>query len=294
MGSFARNWWTAPSGNPSVGRSGGFPGGAPASLGGRRSPRGVVRPSEPGLPGSQVGPHRLEALDEPPRGLGAWNSSTRTEPDCWDLARARPGNHLAGYERNVVTLTMQAPAQRIMGHNGSPSRKSNHSPHVRVRCREIWAGTTIRTPLTRYKIGRQSLTSWIRGTRWNRSIGDILVCAYTQIRRVICPHGSGTASWTVAIGPRRGPGWSPVAETGRGGPVPSIERRIESWRRSTACASGECVEVSYWRGRVLVRNSKVPEVMLRFSRSEWQAFMAHVATMPSPSRSEQGNTRGDG
>lgn len=60
-------------------------------------------------------------------------------------------------------------------------------------------------------------------------------------------------------------------------PVASIEQRVLSWRKSSMCANGDCVEVTSWRNRVLVRNSAVPGVILEVSRSDWQAFLSDVA-----------------
>ena len=50
------------------------------------------------------------------------------------------------------------------------------------------------------------------------------------------------------------------------------------WRRSTRCDAGACVEVAVFEDEVLVRDSKDPEgPVLRFSRTEWEAFLAGVA-----------------
>jgi uncharacterized protein DUF397 len=46
------------------------------------------------------------------------------------------------------------------------------------------------------------------------------------------------------------------------------------WRRSRRCTSGNCVEVARLDDRVLVRNSADPEVVVTFSRAEWDAFLA--------------------
>jgi Domain of unknown function (DUF397) len=59
--------------------------------------------------------------------------------------------------------------------------------------------------------------------------------------------------------------------------VPMIDSRYLNWRRSTACANGECVEVAYLGDRAIVRNSATPWVWLRTSRSAWQAFVTAVA-----------------
>lgn len=46
-----------------------------------------------------------------------------------------------------------------------------------------------------------------------------------------------------------------------------------TWRRSSFCASGECIEVSGQDGMVLIRDSKLPEAgPLRFSAEEFRAF----------------------
>lgn len=50
-----------------------------------------------------------------------------------------------------------------------------------------------------------------------------------------------------------------------------------SWRKSSASASGDCVEVAGSNGSVFVRDSKqrLPHV-LEFTPSEWQAFIYGV------------------
>jgi hypothetical protein len=50
-----------------------------------------------------------------------------------------------------------------------------------------------------------------------------------------------------------------------------------TWRKSTASGSGNCVEVSFAAGAVLMRHSLNPEgPMLSFSLSEWEAFLTGV------------------
>jgi hypothetical protein len=48
------------------------------------------------------------------------------------------------------------------------------------------------------------------------------------------------------------------------------------WRRSTKCASGNCVEVASVGDQVWVRDSKDPQVVQIYSRVEWDAFKAGV------------------
>lgn len=72
----------------------------------------------------------------------------------------------------------------------------------------------------------------------------------------------------------------------------SIGPRVLSWRKSSLCASGECVEVASWHNRVLVRNSGAPDVILEVSRSDWRAFLSDVAAsaqeVPNDTKSDQG------
>jgi hypothetical protein len=46
------------------------------------------------------------------------------------------------------------------------------------------------------------------------------------------------------------------------------------WRKSSGSLNGDCVEVASLSDGVAVRDSKNPDgEMLRFSRSEWRAFL---------------------
>ena len=50
-----------------------------------------------------------------------------------------------------------------------------------------------------------------------------------------------------------------------------------SWRKSSFCASGECVEVAQRDGLIVVRNSMEPRRrMVRYTPQEWQAFVRGV------------------
>jgi Domain of unknown function (DUF397) len=46
------------------------------------------------------------------------------------------------------------------------------------------------------------------------------------------------------------------------------------WRRSSACANGECVEVALREDQVLVRSSRSPQAVLALPRPAWQALLA--------------------
>ncbi|WP_028192434.1 DUF397 domain-containing protein [Salinispora pacifica] len=55
--------------------------------------------------------------------------------------------------------------------------------------------------------------------------------------------------------------------------MPDVPGRLV-WRKSSESLNGDCVEVASLCDGVAVRDSKNPEgAMLRFSRSEWQAFL---------------------
>lgn len=45
------------------------------------------------------------------------------------------------------------------------------------------------------------------------------------------------------------------------------------WRRSRACATGECVEVAALPDGVALRNSRSPGVALTFTTTEWREFL---------------------
>ena len=52
------------------------------------------------------------------------------------------------------------------------------------------------------------------------------------------------------------------------------ERAHITWRRSTASAEGNCVEVAFASESILVRNSRDPlGPVLSFSPEEWAAFL---------------------
>ena len=50
------------------------------------------------------------------------------------------------------------------------------------------------------------------------------------------------------------------------------------WHRSTACASGKCVECANDGNQVLVRDSKLGDAsdILKFNLSAWRSFLADV------------------
>jgi hypothetical protein len=62
-----------------------------------------------------------------------------------------------------------------------------------------------------------------------------------------------------------------------GGNVSDPELSRAEWRKSTASASGECAEVAFIAGSVLMRHSQSPSgAVLTFSPAEWTAFLTGV------------------
>ena len=50
-----------------------------------------------------------------------------------------------------------------------------------------------------------------------------------------------------------------------------------AWRKSSFCASGECVEVAAHSGMIVLRDSKDPSGgMLRYTAEEWQSFVKGI------------------
>jgi hypothetical protein len=49
------------------------------------------------------------------------------------------------------------------------------------------------------------------------------------------------------------------------------------WRKSSFCASGECVEVAAQNGMILLRDSQEPRgSMLRYTTEEWRSFVRGI------------------
>lgn len=55
---------------------------------------------------------------------------------------------------------------------------------------------------------------------------------------------------------------------------------MSEWRKSSHSQVGECAEVAQDDDRVLVRDSKDPGPVPRFSPAEWRAFLATVKGAP--------------
>jgi hypothetical protein len=59
--------------------------------------------------------------------------------------------------------------------------------------------------------------------------------------------------------------------------VTNLESSSTSWRKSTASAQGNCVEVSFAGESVLMRNSRSPQgPVLSFTHPEWEAFLTGI------------------
>jgi hypothetical protein len=62
---------------------------------------------------------------------------------------------------------------------------------------------------------------------------------------------------------------------------PGEESKIDqqaalSWRKSSRCEMGNCVEVSFAADRVFLRDSKDKTSVLTLTRPQWTAFVAAV------------------
>jgi hypothetical protein len=56
--------------------------------------------------------------------------------------------------------------------------------------------------------------------------------------------------------------------------VPDSNAAVFSWRKSSASASGDCVEVAAHDGYILLRDSKKKHSQtLKFTSVEWEAFL---------------------
>jgi hypothetical protein len=49
-----------------------------------------------------------------------------------------------------------------------------------------------------------------------------------------------------------------------------------TWRKSSFCASGECVEVAQQKGKIVLRDSDEPRGSVHYTAEEWQAFLRGV------------------
>jgi hypothetical protein len=55
-------------------------------------------------------------------------------------------------------------------------------------------------------------------------------------------------------------------------------RRAEqpAWRKANFCGSTQCVEVAKLNGMIVMRDSKSPRRVLRYSTEEWQSFVLGI------------------
>ncbi|NUO55146.1 MAG: DUF397 domain-containing protein [Hamadaea sp.] len=65
------------------------------------------------------------------------------------------------------------------------------------------------------------------------------------------------------------------------------ETQSAQWLRSSRCEAGTCAEVKFEADEVLLRNSTRPEVVVRLTGEEWQAFLAGVVAGDFEQRSVQ-------
>ena len=82
---------------------------------------------------------------------------------------------------------------------------------------------------------------------------------------VVAPAGDQSSGCVV---PRRGC---------QGGLVPATDEHSLAWRKSSACADGECLEVARYESSVMVRNSARPSAVLCFTLASWRYFTVGIA-----------------
>jgi hypothetical protein len=56
--------------------------------------------------------------------------------------------------------------------------------------------------------------------------------------------------------------------------VYGVRSQQNTWRKSTYCQGGECIEVSRRDGEILMRSSRSPADVIRLTNAEWSAFIA--------------------
>jgi Domain of unknown function (DUF397) len=49
-----------------------------------------------------------------------------------------------------------------------------------------------------------------------------------------------------------------------------------AWRKASFCQSGECVEVAELNGMIVLRDSKAPRRVLRYTTEEWRSFVLGI------------------
>jgi hypothetical protein len=57
----------------------------------------------------------------------------------------------------------------------------------------------------------------------------------------------------------------------------ATDARSLAWRKSSACADGECLEVARCENDVMVRNSARPSAVLCFTLASWRYFTVGTA-----------------
>jgi Domain of unknown function (DUF397) len=51
---------------------------------------------------------------------------------------------------------------------------------------------------------------------------------------------------------------------------------LTSWRASSFCQNGECAEFTEYCGEVLLRSTRDPKIVVRFTPEEWDALVRGI------------------
>jgi hypothetical protein len=57
---------------------------------------------------------------------------------------------------------------------------------------------------------------------------------------------------------------------------PATSQQKTMWRTSSFCQQGECLEVAVESGEIALRSNRAPDLVIRLTAAEWQAFTAGV------------------
>ena len=55
-----------------------------------------------------------------------------------------------------------------------------------------------------------------------------------------------------------------------------LRQPVPGWRKSSYCASGECLEATRQDDNILLRNTSKPRIITQCTVDEWRAFAAGV------------------
>jgi Domain of unknown function (DUF397) len=69
-----------------------------------------------------------------------------------------------------------------------------------------------------------------------------------------------------------------------------LRPRQAAWRRSSFCATGECAEIGRRNGKILVRSSLAPRVVVKYSLEEFDALVQGIRAGEFDDLTSHGNS----